>query len=262
MRTFLDNSKILIIVLGSRNRIMQIARNSAIVPAAMWIISGIFGCGGGGTMPTPTGNTTAALVVLLGTATTPVTVSVDSQVLANDLTYLSVTNPLIVKSGMHQLQLQNANGNIVNASIDLSPGGHHTFIVYGFRPFASGTVLLTDDTAPASDSKAKLRIIDDASTIAGVDAYVVPFGNLPGGTAVLSNLGEAAQEANYQTFAPGIYDIYLTATGTTQIFTHSGALTLAANQNRTVVLLNVCPTTGDTCDLGGRYATVTLSDLN
>jgi Domain of unknown function (DUF4397) len=207
-------------------------------------------------------------VVVEGTASAPLNVPLDGQVLAKDLAYLTSTNPLIVPSGQHQLLLQNSSGTLLNGpqTFDLTSGSHTTVVYYGWGAFGVAVDSLTDDTTPADGSMAKLRIADYASSVPGVDVYVVPFGSGPSGTPVLTNLGEAAQEATYQVVAPGNYDIYFTAHGANgspmTVFYHPGSFPLAANQNRSVYFLNLCPTTGNSCDLSGTYTSVTAADLN
>jgi Domain of unknown function (DUF4397) len=223
------------------------------------------GCGGGGTTTTTPTPATATLVVVQGTASPPVSVSLDGQVLAEDLAYLTSTNPLIVHPGPHQLLLQDASGPLVKGpqAIDLASSSHTTFVYYGWGSFGSAVDHLLDDITPAADSNAKLRIADYASSVPGIDVYVVPFGSGPSGTPVLSGLGEAAQQATYQVMTPGTYDIYFTASGApTQVFYHTGSFLLSANQNRTVFFLNFCPTTGNSCNLSGSYTAVTVADLN
>jgi hypothetical protein len=249
--------------------LMKNTRKSVVALTALCVNSAIcgFGCGGGGTISTtpPPLATTATLVVVQGTASPPVSVSLDGQVLAQNLGYLTSTNPLIVQSGQHQLLLQGATGPLLSGpqTVDLTSGTHTTFVYYGWGSFGRAVDQLTDDTTPADGSKAKLRIADYASSMPGVDVYVVALGSVPSGTPVLSNLGEAAQVAMYQVVAPGTYDIYFTANGApTQVFYHTGSFSLAANQNRTVFLLNLCPATGTSCNLSGMYTAVTAADLN
>ncbi len=210
----------------------------------------------------------ATLVVVEGTASAPLSVSLDGQVLAENLAYLTSTNPLIVPSGQHQLLLQNSSGPLLNGpqTFDLTSGGHTTVVYYGWGAFGVAVDSLTDDTTPADRSMARLRIADYASAVPGVNVYVVPFGSGPGGIPALTNLGEAAQKATYQVVAPGNYDIYFTANGANgspmTVFYHTGSFPLAANQNRSVYFLNLCPTTGNSCDLSGTYTAMTVADLN
>lgn len=222
------------------------------------------GCGGGSTTQSSTPST-ATLVLVQGIASPPVSVTLDGQVLAENLLYLQSTNPLIVGSGNHQLLVQNSSGPLPAGpaggplSIDLPAGSRHTLVYYGFGPFESGVADLTDDTSPASGS-AKLRIGDFASTVSGVDVYVVTFGTMPSGPPTLTGLGQASHTPTFQVFPPGNYDVFFKANG--QILYHTGSIPLAANQNRSLYFLNVCPTTGNSCNLSGEYTAVAVSDLN
>jgi hypothetical protein len=213
----------------------------------------------------PPVQSTAVLVVVEGTASPPVSVSLDGKVLADNLAYLTSTSPLIVQPGPHQLLVQNASGPLVQGpqAIDLSTSSRTTYVYYGWGAFGTLVDHLLDDITPAADSNAKLRIADYASSVPGIDVYVVPFGSGPSGTPLLSNLGEGAQQAVYQVMTPGTYDIYFTANGVpTQVLYHTGSFPLLASQNRTVLFLNVCPMTGNSCNLRGTYTALTLADLN
>jgi hypothetical protein len=245
--------------------------------AAFCLPSAITSCGGGGmtsTTPPPIQETTSTLVVVAGQVDVlPLTVSLDGQALAT-VSYLDSTNPLIVNSGQHELVISDANGPTLSQSITLGPNSHNTFIADGFGIGTTYWLLLTDDTTPAGNSNAKLRVVDGAVTATEpmLDVYVVPFGSAPSGAPTLSGLTfdevYSGPPLSYQVVAPGSYDVYFTPTGTTNVLYHTGALALAANQNRTVVFLNVCsgPTTSQPsyeCNLsGGPYTFVTLADLN
>jgi Domain of unknown function (DUF4397) len=248
-------------------------RKSVVVLTAFCVASAIcgLGCGGGGTTTMTPPPESARLVVVEGTASAPLSVSLDGQVLDENLAYLTSTNPLIVPSGPHQLLLQNSSGPLLNGpqTFDLTSGSHTTVVYYGWGAFGVAVDSLTDDTTPADGSMAKLRIADYASSVPGVNVYVVPFGSGPSGpsgTPALTNLGEAAQKATYQVVAPGNYDIYFTANGANgspmTVFYHTGSFPLAANQNRSVYFLNLCSTTENSCNLSGAYAAVTVADLN
>jgi hypothetical protein len=51
-----------------------------------------------------------------------------------------------------------------------------------------GDFPLIDDVTPAGNSTAKLRIADAASSLSGVDVYVLPSGTTPSGSATVSNM--------------------------------------------------------------------------
>ena len=63
----------------------------------------------------------------------------------------------------------------------------------------------------------------------------------------------------YQTLSPGTYDIFFTLPGTKQVV-YEATMTLAANQNRTLILLTNCPST-TTCNQDV-FTTLTIDDLN
>lgn len=233
------------------------------------------GCGGGNstsdsssTPPTPA---TATLVVVLAAPGPPASVSVDGQVLAENLSYMTSTNPLIVSSGQHQLLLRDSLGPVGPAQqLDLQPSTHTTVLYIFPAIFGIITQVMTDDTTPAPNSMAKLRVANFANNpiVGGAfDVFVVPFGSAPSGTPFLTNAG--SQGPVYQTLPPGNYDVYFVTEQNNSgqppptVLYHTGSLPLAANQNRSVYFLTTCqdPTGASGCTPNG-FTTVTVADLN
>ena len=240
------------------------------------------GCGGGNptsesTPPTPA---TATIVVVLAAPSTPVSVSVDGQVLDENLSYMTSTNPLIVSSGQHQLLLRNSLGPVGPSQngieqLDLQPSSHTTFLYIFPAIFGIFLQVMTDDTTPAPNSMAKLRVASFAfNSVPGInapiDVFVVPFGSAPSGTPFLTGVQATGSTANpvYQTLPPGNYDVYFVTEQNNSgqppptVVCHTGSLPLAANQNRSVYFFVTCQDpTGGGCAPNG-YTTVTVADLN
>jgi hypothetical protein len=230
-------------------------------------------CGGGSSSPesssTPPAPATATLVAILAAPSQPVSVSVDGQVLAENLSYMTSTNPLIVSSGQHHLLLQNSQGDDCGQqTLTLQAGTHTTFLCIFPAVFGPLAQIETDDTTPASNSMAKLRVANLANnTNSAFDVFVVPFGSAPTGSPFLTNAG--SQAPVYQTLSPGNYDVYFVTEQNNSgqapptVVYHTGSLPLAANQNRSVYFLTTCqdPTGANGCIPNG-FTSVTVADLN
>jgi hypothetical protein len=208
-------------------------------------------------------------VAVLAAPGQPVSVVVDGEVLAQNLSYMTATNPLIVTAGQHQLLLKNSGGDPCGAqSLNLLPASHTTFLCIFPSIFGASADIHTDDTTPAPNSMAKLRIenlANNAIVFGPYDVYLVPFGSAPTGTPFLT-LGN--QEPVYQTVAPGNYDMYFVTEQSqgsppATVLYHTGSFPLAANQNRSVYFLTTCldPTNGGGCTPNG-FTAVTVPDLN
>jgi len=233
-------------------------------------------CGGGSSSPdsspTPPTPTTATLTVVLASpSSSPVSVSVDGQVLAENLSYMTSTNPLIVPSGQHQLLLQTPSGPGGNPdTLNLEPGSRTTALLIFPAIFGPIWTVVTDDTTPAPNGMAKIRIADyanNAPTALPNDVYIVPFGGGPTGTPAITHF-DSSQDGTYQALAPGNYDIYFvldqTAPGTQPqtVIYHTGSLQLAAGQNRSVYFLTTCQVSPSGAVIPSGYTTVTVDDLN
>jgi uncharacterized protein DUF4397 len=254
-----------------------------IIVMVMCLAFALFGssCGGGAsnpessssgtTPPTSTPPTTSTIVAVLAAPSQPVSVMVDGQVLAENLAYMNSTNPLIVSSGAHKLLLHNSSGDACGTmTLNLQPASHTTILCIFPAVFGAFPDIHTDDTTPAPNSMAKLRIDNLANnppTGGAFDVYVMPFGSAPSGTPFLVNAG--SQGPVYQTVAPGNYDVYFVTEQNNSgqapptVVYHTGSLTLAANQNRSVYFLTTCqdPTGASGCTPNG-FTSVIVADLN
>src|ERR1700761_1542580 len=91
------------------------------------------GCGGGKSMSDSSSNpptsTTATIVAVLAAPGPPASLVVDGQVLAQNLSYMTSSNPLIVSSGPHQVLLQWPTRSVCNPqSLDLQPASRTTIL--------------------------------------------------------------------------------------------------------------------------------------
>jgi hypothetical protein len=257
-------------------------RRTLLIPTglALSLIFGLTGsgCGGGGSTAPTSGDATpatATLVVVQGVPSTPSSVSLDGQVIAENLTYLTSTNPLIVTSGQHQLLLQDASGAIGPisnngvVSLDLQPSTHTTVAYFGPLVFGLVAPAFTDDITPAANSMAKLRVVFASPTSEALEVFIEPFGSGPTGNPQIPSFPQPSSPPPYQTFPPGNYDVYFVTPSTSggpppTVRYHTGSLVLGANQNRSVYFLTACPNppASGGCNAEGTYASVTVPDLN
>jgi uncharacterized protein DUF4397 len=230
------------------------------------VVNATLGCGGAqtaGNRSSGNGNFGSASlrVIVLNPTAAPVSVSVDGAMVSSSLPYLGNTGYVPIKAGgAGQLAIDPSNPpavNPVNTPLNVAVNSHSTFLLDGWAHFEQSSCLMTDDNAPAANSAAKLRIMD--ATLAAIhDIYLMPAAPAPSGTPLvaLSAFNNATQ---YQTLAPGSYEVFFTKTGTTQVLFDSGPITLSAGQNRTLVVLSDCQP--NFCDFNV-LRSMLLPDLN
>ena len=220
-------------------------------------------------MNTPPAGATASLRVVQGNADAQtVNVLVNGMLTSSSVTYLSTTAYMPVPSGMDMLDIQVAPPQVSpvqNVGLNLAPGTHSTFIMDGCCAFNHSSIQLMDDTTPPATGSAKLRVVDAFLSLGGIDFFVLPAGSTPSGTPTVTN--QAFNSASsYLTLTAGAYDVFVTQTPppggpTGPVLFHTGSFTLAAGQNRTVAILNLC--SPGSCDTTGHTLTsVMLADLN
>ncbi|MGZ4830539.1 MAG: DUF4397 domain-containing protein [Candidatus Angelobacter sp.] len=218
---------------------------------------------------TPPATNTASLRVVQGNADAQtVNVLVDGMLTSSNVAYLSTTGYMTVPSGTAMLDIQIPPPNISpvhNVGLNLAANSHNTFIMDGCCPFEHSSIQLMDDTAPPPSGSAKLRIVDAFLSTTGMDFFVLPPGSTPSGTPTFSAQSFNSASA-YLTLTAGTYDVFVTQTPPFggppgPVLFHTGAITLSANQNRTVAILNLC--SPGSCDTTGKTLTsLTLADLN
>jgi hypothetical protein len=239
---------------------MTTLKKQSLAIAVLVVISSMMGCGGSmNNTPVPIPNTATAnlRVVSMDPSTGLVTVTVGGKTIATNLQYLGNTGYVSVPAGSATLDISNQippNGRMI---LNLAPGSQTTFFEDGWGTFESSTTFLTDDNI-ASPTSAKLRIMNAAVEGEG-DFYLLPAGSTPSGTPLVSapNFNSVT---SYQVLAPGSYEVFVTFFQTpSQILFDSGPITLAAGQNRTVVVSSDCQPT--TCGFD-QFVSITLADMN
>lgn len=231
-------------------------RRNTLLVGAVIVVSATLGCGGSSS--NSGGSATASLrIVLMNPSTGTVNVMVGGNTVANGLPYLGNTGYFSVKAGSETVAIPNQTAPIDGAMLNLASGSQSTFFDDGWGHFEASWTILTDDNTP-SPTSAKLRIMNGAVEGAG-DFYLLPAGSTPSG-APLAPILAFNHATSYQVLAPGAYEVFVTLSQTpTQILFDSGLITLAAGQNRTMVVLSNCQPTS--CGFND-FISITLADMN
>lgn len=227
---------------------------------ALIMVSSAVGCGGNAQSGSGNFASASLRVLVLNPSAGTVQVSVDGTMVSSNLSYKGDTGYVPIKTPGGQLSMAPSNSVTVTpftAPLDLTPNSHNTFLLDGWAHFESSSNLLTDDNSSASNSAAKLRILDVSLSV-NRDIYLLPAGSTPSGTPLIA-LSAFNNATAYQTLTPGNYEVFVTRAGTTQVLLDSGPITLAAGQNRTFVIFSDCQP--NTCDFNV-VTSLMLADLN
>lgn len=219
------------------------------------------GCGGGAPEQTAT-------VIVYQESPTVGTVQVlwNGKIEAQSLAFQKNTRALTLPAGPGTLKIigQFYNGPPMSPSVsqwpfNLAPNSVNDVLFYGGGLYWGETSWVAD-TTPAEGSAAKLRLTALVNYALLLNAYILPSGETPSGNPNYVD--------NYKVLSPGTYDIFFTCmptdpgfgcvSGSAQV-QYKTTVTLAAHQNRTLVLLNVCPFSP--CD-PTTFASIILDDLN
>jgi hypothetical protein len=202
------------------------------------------GCGGSSQQnAVNTSNTSSANLrfLVLNPSVGNVSVSVDGVTVNGALPYLGDTGYVPIRTPGGHLGVITTETVVVapfDAPLDLTPNSHNTFLLDGWAHFESSSCLLSDDNTPAPNSAAKLRILD--ATLGVIhDIYLLPAGMVPNGSPQFP-LSAFNNATSYQTLAPGNYEVFVARAATTTVLFDTGPITLAAGQNRTLVLFGNC----------------------
>jgi len=233
--------------------------------SALIMVAATLGCGGSqGTSGVSGGGDFGSAnlrVVVLNPTAGAVNVSVDGAMVSSNLLYLGNTGYVPIKAGgTGQLDIETSNPvavGPVRTTLNLPANSKSTFLLDGWAHFQQSSCMMTDDNTPAPNAAAKLRIMD-ASLGVLHDIYLMPAGSTPSG-APLVTLSAFNNATSYQALTPGAYEVFFTRSGTTQVLFDSGTISLAANQNRTMIVLSDCQP--NTCDFN-ILTSLTLADLN
>ena len=225
------------------------------------------GCGGGNMpMGSPPANTASLRVVQGNAAAGTMSLLVDGMTAGSSVTFPGSSGYMPVKVGA-QVTLQPANigpSSALTQTLNVPVNSRNTFILDGWGPFGFSTMMLADDMSPSPNGDPKLRVMDGATSSVPLDVYAMPAGTiLPSGTPALSSISFNSA-SSYLALPAGSYDLFFTVAisvggSAGQVLFHTGTISLAANQNRTVILINDCTQT--TCS-ANIFRSMLLADLN
>lgn len=220
----------------------------------------LLGCGGTSTPNVSQATASFRFVQADPTAGT-VDVSMDSTLVKDNVAYSTDTGYLTVNAGTRQLLVQPPGGSpkpFVNGPITLNNNTRNTFILGGWGSFSGMGLPLTDDTIPPASGGIKLRIVDVTAEATPVDIFVLQAPGTPSGTPTITPT-MLPFASSYLAMPAGIYDVFVTNSGTTTVLFHTGPMSFSAGQSRTLVLSNDC--LPNSCGANSFKAT-TLADLN
>lgn len=192
--------------------------------------------------------------------TGPQDVLVDGKTVVTALAFGSVspaTGYLTVTAGTRRVETRDTSTttDLINSSVGFGSGKAFTVIASGLKASISA-ILLTDDHASPPSGDFKLRVAHVAPDLASsvLDFYIVPAGtDITGITPTVSGL-IYGQASAYQSMTAGSTDVIVTTAGTKSTIFPAQNYSLAAGQNRTLLLIdNGSPTTPSLLE---------LSDLN
>lgn len=218
------------------------------------------GCGGGSTSTTSTSGASRVRFLNAVPKSVTVDITIDGVKVVKSLAYAQAASAgyTALASGSHKIQISITNANPPVVSTDtlfVSANTDNTLLAVGRSDNGSMHALMVqdDNSAPIANF-AKLRVVDaspDSATT--LDTFItspqanitslVPTRNLSYGTAT-----------DYVDVAAGAQQIRLSSSGTTNAVFDSGALSIAAGQIRTLVVI-------DSSD-GLGFTTVLLNDKN
>jgi hypothetical protein len=181
-------------------------------------------------------------------------VLLDGSSVSSSLSYGNATDYMSTAEGSRHFQIEPSGSTnvIIDQTLTLNSSTNTTVIGADFSATSTGVVLADDITAPSSGN-IKLRLVNASPNLGTVDIYVVaPGTSLNSVSPTISSL-DFKSASDYQSLAAGSYEIFFTPHGSTFAFLDTGAISLTAGQNRTIVAIN---------NLSGGFKIVTLNDLN
>ncbi|MBV9341495.1 MAG: DUF4397 domain-containing protein [Acidobacteria bacterium] len=197
----------------------------------VWLLSG---CGG-----RSSGNSGQLRFVDASPAASGVNLLIDRKTLASNLVYSNSTDYLPLAAGSRRVQAIPVNGGsaIIDTAVAIGSGTYQTMLMTG--PAAQiQSLLLTDGGTTASAGNGYVRLINASQAMGAADVYLVPAGSsIATVQPVAASLG-FDKSTGYQLVAGGSFEVFMTAPGTRNVFLAAGPLTLTANQNQTVVVLD------------------------
>lgn len=209
------------------------------------------GCGGGNSSGSVT--PTQLRVLQASPSESDMNVFIDG----SDVTtvkYGAATSFLTVSSGSRHVQIEPVGTStaVVDTTINFNSGDSKTLIVDNVSPNVSGTVLINQNTTPATGDFT-IRAVNASLPVEPVDVYVLASGSTVGGTSPSISSLAFGSASDYQSLTAGNYQVIFTYAGTKIQMVGTGSMNLTAGQVRTIVVVN---------QLGGGFEFLPLPDLN
>jgi hypothetical protein len=195
------------------------------------------GCGG-----SSSSSDTAQLRVFHGaTGVSAVNILVDGTLQSGNLNYGAATQYLTVKTGSIHVQAVPSSGGspMLDQSFSIASGANETLFITGTSSSVKSTVIGDGETT-AVTGDGHVRVFNASNFIGASDVYIVnPGTSLSGATPAAKSVGFGS-DSGYQAIpAPGNYEVFLTAPGTTIVNLATGPLFLTSTTtNQTVVVFD------------------------
>jgi Domain of unknown function (DUF4397) len=208
----------------------EIMRMHRVLLGAFWLSLGavtLTGCNSGEGVTDPAIQFAMLRIVnLIPDAGGPINVTLDGSTFVSGLNFEATTQYQQIDAGTRAIQVSVAGGasNIISTTLTFTGITNYTLVIYG--PAAEATSLLVNDACPTNgqalctDPGAGnffLRVINAATTGAGVDVYVTaPGANLDAAAPNIAGVSVGMTSA-FATLAAGNLQVRVTSAGTKQV---------------------------------------------
>ena len=165
-----------------------------------------------------------------------VNVLVDGKSVSANLGYARNTGYIALKTGSRRVEFVPASGGspILDQTIAVGSSSNQTLVATGSASTVTG-IVLADGGTTATTGDGYVRVVNTSSNMGAADVYVVAAGaSIVGTKPVASSLG-FDQSTSYQLVVAGNFDVFFTTPGTTNVILSTGALSLTASTNQTLI---------------------------
>lgn len=198
-------------------------------------ISLLAGCGGSSSP------TTVQLRIVQASPDAPhMNILIDGTNVATQLAYMNSTSYISVKTGSRKIEAQEvANSSaIFQQTISITSSSNQTLLLTGAASSIQ-PVLLIDGGTTSATGDGNVRVINASTTMPAADVYIVTAGTgIAGATPVTTSPLGFDASTGYKSAAIGNFEVFMTQTGTANVYLDTGSLALTQGQNQTVVALD------------------------
>jgi hypothetical protein len=208
----------------------EIMRMHRVLLSAFWlslVAVAVNGCNSGKGVTDPAVQFAMLRIVnLIPDAGGPLNVTLDGNTFVSGLNFEALTQYQQIDSGTRAIQVSVAGGasNIISTSLSFTGITNYTLVIYG--PAGEATSLLVSDACPSSAQAVcsdpgagnfNLRVINAATTGAGVDVYVTaPGANLDAAAPNFAGVS-VGTTSTFSILAAGNLEIRVTSSGTKEV---------------------------------------------